>query len=97
MIRHVALFRWRDDVTADDIAAVVAALGAMAATVPEIRDYRHGPDLGLGAPRWDYAVVADFDDEAGWQAYDRHPEHARVRSDVIGPLAEERASVQLDL
>ena len=75
-----------------------AALDAMPATVPEIRDYRHGPDLGLGTPRWDYAVVADFDDEAGWQRLRPAPRACpRVRSDVIGPLAEERASVQLDL
>ena len=43
----------------------------------------------------DFAVVADFDDEAGWRVYDRRPFHATVRSEVIGPLAASRMGAQI--
>ena len=95
MIRHVAMFRWKPGVTPEQVAEVSAALDRLPATVDAIRRYEHGPDQGFGSPRWDYAVVAEFDDEAGWRAYDEHPDHAQFLGEVLRPLAEERASIQL--
>lgn len=95
MIRHIAVFRWRDDATPAQVAEITAALDALPDQVPSIRRYEHGPDLRLGSPRWDYAVVAEFEDEDGWRAYDTDPAHAAVRSDLIVPLAAERTSVQV--
>ncbi len=95
MIRHVALFRWSDGTTPEAVADVRAGLDGLPGTVPSIRAYAHGPDLGLGAGRWDYAVIADFDDAEGYAEYDAHPAHASVRSERIAPLVAERAVVQL--
>jgi hypothetical protein len=97
VIRHVALFRWKPGVTAAQVAQVGAALSRLPAVVPAIRRYEHGPDAGFGTPRWDYAVVAEFDDEDGWRAYAEHPEHDQILREVLAPLAEERASVQLEV
>lgn len=94
-VRHVAMFRWKPGVTAEQVAGVSAALDRMPAVVDTIRRYEHGPDEGFGEPRWDYAVVAEFDDEAGWRAYDEHPDHAQFLGEVLSPLAEERASIQI--
>jgi hypothetical protein len=89
------MFRWKRGVTPDQVEAVHAALSRMPATVDAIRRYDHGPDAGLGSPRWDYVVVVDFDDEDGWRAYDEHPDHDQIRRELLGPLAEERAGIQL--
>lgn len=97
MIRHVALFRWKPGVTAEQVVAATAALDRLPAVVDTIRRYEHGPDQRFGSPRWDYAVVAEFDDEAGWRTYDEHPEHDEVRREVVSPLAEDRASIQLQV
>lgn len=97
MIRHTVLFRWVDGTTADQVAAVVAGLRALPDQVPSIRSYVVGPDLLLGEGRWDFAVVADFDDSAGYQAYVDHPAHQAVATDLIGPIRAERAHVQIDL
>jgi Ser/Thr protein kinase RdoA (MazF antagonist) len=97
VIRHIALFRWKPGVTPDQVAEVGRALARMPSTVDAIRHYEHGPDQGFGTPRWDYAVVAEFDDEAGWRAYAEHPEHDQILREVLAPLAEERASVQLEV
>lgn len=97
MIRHVAVFRWVDGTTAAQIDAVRAGLDRMPAEVPSIRSYTHGPDLQLGEGRWDYAVVADFDDPVGYQAYVDHPAHDEVRREHIAPLIADRGHVQLAL
>lgn len=97
MIRHVAVFRWVDGATPEQIAAVHAGLAALPAQVPSIRAYTHGPDLRLGEGRWDYAVVGDFADAEGYQTYLDHPAHDEVRRDLITPLAAERGNVQIEL
>lgn len=97
MIRHVALFRWREGTTPDQVAAVRAGLDRLPAEVPSLRAYAHGPDLALGEGRWDYAVVADFDDAPGYVEYVDHPAHDAVRRELILPLAADRAAAQIDL
>lgn len=97
MIRHVALFRWTEDTTPQHVASVRAGLDALPGSVPSIRAYVHGPDLCLGEGRWDYAVLADFDDPAGYAAYDEHPAHDSVRRELIVPRVRERAALQLEL
>jgi hypothetical protein len=95
MIRHVAVFRWVDGKTAAQVYAVRSGLDRMPLEVPSVRAYSHGSDLHLGEGRWDYAVVADFDDPEGYQAYVDHPAHDEVRREHISPLIAERAHVQL--
>lgn len=97
MIRHIAVFRWNDGVTADQIAQVGAALTDVAAQVPAARSYTHGPNVQPASFRWDYAIVADFDDLEGWRTYDEHPMHKRVRDELIAPLSADRTNLQLDL
>lgn len=94
-VHHVALYRWRAGTTAAQVAAIDAALAELPGLVPTLRTYHHGPDLALGEGRWDFGIVAGFDDVEGWRAYDQHPEHERVRSEVIGPHVAERSAVQI--
>jgi hypothetical protein len=97
MIRHIVLFRWREGVTGADVAAVQAGLDGLPPAIPAIRSYVHGPDLRLGEASWDYGIVADFDDAAGWEAYDTDAVHAKVRAEIVVPLLAERAHVRIDL
>lgn len=96
MIRHVALFRWVEGVTDEQVAEVVEALEALPGQVPTIRSYAVGPNLGLGPGRWDFAVVASFDDARGYQAYVDHPAHVRVAEELIAPIRADRAHVQIE-
>lgn len=97
MLRHVALFRWIDGTTGDDVEAIRQALNALPAVIPALRDYRTGQDAGLAGGNWDFAVVADVDDVAGWQAYVDHPAHQKVAAELIRPRIGERAAVQYEL
>lgn len=96
MISHLVLFRWNDQMDAERLAALGVALDELAATVPTVRAYRHGRDLGFGPTNFDYGVVATFDDVEGWRTYDGHPAHHHVRGELLLPFISERAAIQFE-
>jgi hypothetical protein len=94
MIRHVVMFRWTDGLDQSHIDKVAAAFDALVETIPEIRSYVHGRDLGLDAANFDYAVVADFDTVEALTTYREHPVHQRLIADLIKGYAAQRVAVQ---
>ena len=98
MFRHVALFRWTEDSTDEQRSAVRSALAELPALIPELRDYRFGPDAGLDPGRnFDFAVVADVDSVEDYRAYSGHPAHVRVLTELLRPILADRAAVQYEL
>ena len=97
MIRHVVMFRWRDDAPADAAANLSARLAELPGLIPEIRSYRFGADEGLADGNFDYAVVADFDDAAAFFTYRQHPAHQKFIDDHITGKVAGRMAVQFDL
>jgi predicted NAD/FAD-binding protein len=96
MFTHVSCFRWVEGTGPDDVEAVTAALRSLPGAVAELRDYRFGPDADLAEGNHDYAVVATFDDRAGYLAYAGHPAHQRVLTEVVRPRLAARAAVQFE-
>ena len=97
MIRHVVAFRWSCEVSGEAKEAVAAGLATLPSQIPAIRAYRFGPDAGLADGNYDFAVTADFADEAGYLEYRDHPAHRTVITERILPIVAERAAVQLRL
>jgi hypothetical protein len=95
VITHVVVFRWKPEMPPEQMGAIVAELHTLPAIIPSIRDYRCGPDEGVVAGNFDFAVVATFDDLEAWRAYDTDAEHQRIRTEMIVPWVADRASVQL--
>ncbi len=93
-MRHVVLFRFRPDADAEQVVALAKGLGELPGLIPEIVDYRFGPDLAINEASWDFAVAADFADTAGYLTYRDHPAHQRLITDLVAPIVAERASVQ---
>jgi hypothetical protein len=96
MIRHVVLFRWNDDVDDAHVARVAAGLDGLPATIPEIRRYVHGRDLGLAPGNHAYAVVADFDSIEDLTTYREHPVHRALIDELLTPYVADRAAVQFE-
>jgi hypothetical protein len=96
-VRHIAMFRFAEHVTDDDINVLATALRMLPDRIEELRDYRVGRDLGLSDRTWDFAVVADLDDADAYERYRTHPDHAEIVKRFVLPLAEERATVQFEL
>jgi hypothetical protein len=98
VLRHVALFRWTEDSTDEQRAAVAPALAELPGLIAELRDYRFGPDAGLApGANFDFAVVADVDSADDYRAYSTHPAHERVLNELVRPIMAERAAVQYEL
>jgi hypothetical protein len=63
--------------------------------VPSIRSFVIGPDAGISQGNAEFAVTADFDDEAGFIAYRDDPTHRAIIAEHIAPIIAER-TVQLE-
>ncbi|MDH3294048.1 MAG: Dabb family protein [Acidimicrobiia bacterium] len=97
MFRHVVLFKWNDDVDDAHIEAVSAGLDNLATVIEEIKDYKHGRDVGLSDQNFDYVVVGDFDSVEGYQVYRDHPVHQELIAELITGRISTRASVQYEV
>lgn len=93
MLRHCVLLKFKDQVNADQIDALMAELTRLR-SLPMISDYRFGPDAGLSEGNADFAIVADFADAEAYQAYAADPTHQAVLSNSIRPLISERTALQ---
>jgi hypothetical protein len=96
MFRHVVLFRFQPEATAEQREALIAQLRTLPAQIPELRAYHVGPDAGLNPGNFEFAVTADFDDVSDYQVYARHPVHQAVITDYVRPIMTERAAVQYE-
>ena len=88
------MMRLSEESTSADAAAIVEGLGTLPALVPEIRSYSVGLDAGLAEGNFDIVLVGDFDDEAGFRAYNTNADHQGVIAERIKPFLAERSAVQ---
>jgi hypothetical protein len=94
MFRHVVMFRWRADSTADQRASAIAALHAFAADVADLAVVSVGPDAGLSEGNYDIVVMAEFADSDGYLAYAADPRHRALLANHIVPILDTRVAVQ---
>lgn len=94
MILHIASFRWKDEVTPENVSDLTAALRSMAAGIPELRSYVCGENLRL-RPGADFGVAAIVEDEAALGAYLDSPAHKQVYEEFLGWMILERSAAQL--
>jgi Stress responsive A/B Barrel Domain len=96
MLRHVVLFTWTPEATADQRQTVATELRKLPGLIAGLRHYDVGPDEGINQGNFDFAVVADFDDRAGYETYRDHPAHRAVVERHIAPILASRAGVQYE-
>jgi hypothetical protein len=96
MIRHTVLFRWKAEATEEDKQQVANEVAKLPSMVPSIRAFASGADARLAGGNFDFAVTADFDDEAGFFAYRDDPGHREIITQYIVPLAATRVAVQFE-
>ena len=95
MITHVVTFVWNDSVPEGHALSAQQQLHAYAATLRGCVSYTCGPDIGAVQGNADFAVVAVFEDEDSWHAYDTADEHNRIRAEVFRPYVSARSAVQV--
>ena len=97
MIRHVVMFTWRPEATAEQKQRVLTELRTLPPLMAGLREYHAGPDAGLVSGNFDFAVVADFEDTDSYLAYRDHPAHRAVIDERIRPIMASRAAVQYEI
>ena len=97
MLRHVVRFAWTPEATGQQKQRMAEELGKLPAAIGEIRSYRFGPDAGINQGRYDFALVADFDDADAYRTYRDHPVHRAVIDQHILPIVARRVSAQYEL
>lgn len=96
MFRHVVCLTLRDDTPSEAVDEIVDALRALPPKIETIRSYSVGRDAGLAEGNAHVAIVADFDDAAGWRQYQEHPDHQRVIHELVAPYKSARSGAQFE-
>ncbi len=94
MLKHVVSWKLADASSPEGqegIASIVAGLESLVGVVPSIRALSVGPSVVTGPNHWDLALVVDFDDEAGLEAYQVHPEHQKVGAHIRSLISQQAA------
>lgn len=97
MLRHIALFRLKQDAPPGATQSLEEGLFLLAQTIKQIARYDYGADLGLREGNYHFAVVADFENAADFATYVDHPDHQAFLKDRLTPVLEERVSLQFEL
>ncbi len=85
MLKHVVCWKIADAASpegAEKIRSIVAGLESLVTVVPSIRSLSVGPTVVTGPNHWTLGLIVDFDDEAGLEAYQVHPEHQKVGAHI---------------
>lgn len=100
MIKHIVVWRLKDEALdagkVENLERTKAALEALRDLVPSVRHLEVGLDIGAAHDSWDIAIYSEFDDRAGLDAYQVHPEHVKVAG-LIGELRELRAAIDYEV
>jgi Stress responsive A/B Barrel Domain len=94
MLTHIVTMTFKADTPAGQAEKIVAALMALPASLPQIKEYRAGTDLGLVEGNFDLGLVATFEDEAGYRAYSTAPAHLAIIEELVRPYVDRRAAIQ---
>ena len=84
-IKHIALFRFKEGTTEEQIQKTLDELMELSENVPGVEDYVAGVNNspeGLNKG-YTHGFVMTFTDAAARDAYLLHPEHERVKTTVL--------------
>lgn len=96
MIKHIVMWELKDFAeggTRDENAKKIKErLEALKGVVKELRDIEVGINFEKSDMAYDLVLCSVFEDEAGLEIYQRHPEHLKV-VDFIGKVKDKRIVV----
>lgn len=89
LFRHVVLFKFKSDVTPEQVAEVVKAFAALPGKIDTITGFEHGTDVSVEqkAQGFTHAFMVTFKDAAGRDTYLPHPAHQEFVK-LVGPRIE---------
>jgi quinol monooxygenase YgiN len=95
VIRSVVLVKFKPDARPGQLAELERALKAV--RFEGCTRWEMAKDLGLRDGNMSHAFVSEFVDEAAYRAYDSHPEHNRIRRELLAPIVEKVERFQYEV
>ncbi|MDA8115950.1 MAG: Dabb family protein [Actinomycetota bacterium] len=96
MVRHIALFRFRPDLSEAELAGIAAAVEEFLSGYRGLVQAVHGSDLKLREGNFDYAVSVDFETTEDYLAYASDPVHLEMIAKHLAPNMVARSALQLE-
>lgn len=90
MIRHMVLFRFRSDVDADGVQAVLDELAALPSYYAEMRNFGVGENVSKRDRTYSHAMTVEFDERSQLEAYLNSSRHERFVAERFLPAVEHR-------
>ena len=90
MIRHIVLWKLKDDADAsreERIAMIRGAIEPLAELVPSVRALEIVENSAYHEANYEVALISDFDDVAGLDEYQQHPAHVEAAAIVRSQVA----------
>lgn len=93
MIEHIVLFRFKSDIEDAAKQRLIEELRGLEGRVPSIRSISSGLNFSTRGDGYEAGLVIRFDDQAGLDSYQIHPDHVRVVQDCVKPVVEKVLAV----
>jgi heme-degrading monooxygenase HmoA len=79
MLRHIVLYKFKDNLTPGEVQEVIDAFAALPKKIDTIAGFERGTNVSPEekSEGLTHAFVVTFRDEAGRDAYLKHPEHLK--------------------
>lgn len=89
LLRHMVMYKYNDDLTARELREVIDAFAALPSKIDAIVEFEHGDNVSPEGKSdgLTHAFVVTFEDEAGRDAYLKHPAHQQYVK-LAGPRRE---------
>lgn len=99
MVKHIVLFKLKDEVSADEKLAAMSAfkkaIEVLPVTIPVIRKIEVGLNIN-SSESWSIALYSEFDTLDDVKAYAVHPHHVAAGK-LIADVKESRACVDYEV
>lgn len=99
MVKHIVLFKLKDEVTAEErltaMNAFKAAIESLPAQIPFLRKVEVGFNINP-AETWSVALYSEFDSLDDVKAYAVHPAH-KAAGKLLAEVRESRACVDYEI
>jgi hypothetical protein len=89
MLRHVVIYKMKDEKESETLVKLFLS---MEGKIPSLRKISSGSNILPSGRAYDVSLVCDFDDVEGLDSYLVHPEHVKVKQQVMN-LTEKSNSV----
>jgi hypothetical protein len=96
MVQHIVMWRFKEENKPETLLQVKALFLNLVGKVPSLRHLEVGENWNGDTAAFDFVLIARFDDRAGLDAYQNHPEHVKV-AQFIQSVRTDRAVVDCEI